>query len=308
MNSELKNPAMRAKKVSETRYTMQHRVFISELNSVGTMHGGYMLRYLDEAAAICGTRHARCKLVTVAVEQAKYIAPIYHGEVLLYHCSVNHVSTSSMEVGVRVEAENLETGERRHTNTAYLTFVALDGEDRPRPLPPLEPETDEDRRRMADAARRMALSRMERRLSETNQALYLHLERVDGLFALCRLAPDSSLPLAALTQTPEASGDEGSFFSLSRSEQEISLILPQKALSLLPQEALVEKDFACLRVMGSFSMNVTGLLSTLSFMLAAAQIPVFLSSTFTTAYLLVRASSLEKAVAVLRSAGHSVEL
>jgi hypothetical protein len=245
------------------------------------------------------------------VEQAKYIAPIYHGEILLYHCSVNHVGTSSMEVGARVEAENFLTGDIRHVHTAYLTFVALDDEGKPRPLPPLEPETEEDRRRMADAARRMALSRMERRLSN-GRAMYLYLERVKGAYALCRLAPESlELPAAITSPRPSLEQPSGTsfFISVCRSEQETSFILPQKiAENDLPDDAIIERDFACLRVMGTFDMNVSGLLSSLSFMLAAAEIPVFLSSTFTTAYLLVRASVLEKTVAALRSAGHSVAL
>ncbi len=287
------------KKVSESRYTMMHRVFISELNSAGNMHGGFLLRYLDEAAAICALRHARCKLVTAAVEQVRYIAPIYHGDILSFHCSVNYVGTSSLEVGVRIEAEDPMTATVRHTNTAYMIFTGLDASDKPRPLPLLEAETDIDRQRMAEAARRMAFMRMDRQDAKTG-SLSVELEQLPGSYTLCRLAPET--PVTMLPTPNPAS----SFFSISRTENELSLILPTSDIAGLPTPLSIENDFICLRVAGSFAINTTGLLSTLSLMLAANRISVFITSTFSTAYLLVHTDLHEKAIAALRSAGHRV--
>ncbi|MCA9738406.1 MAG: acyl-CoA thioesterase, partial [Gemmatimonadetes bacterium] len=108
----------------------------------------------DRAAAVAAMRHAGQTCVTVSIDRVDFREPIYAGELVTCKARVNYVGRSSMEVGVRVEAENLLTGSKRHTNTCFLTFVAIDDHGRPQAVPPLEPHTPEERQRWAEARRR----------------------------------------------------------------------------------------------------------------------------------------------------------
>jgi uncharacterized protein (TIGR00369 family) len=136
------------------------RSLVSELlmpqhvNNLGHVFGGVILSMVDRAAAVAAMRHARGACVTVAIDRVDFREPIYSGELVTCSAQVNYVGRTSMEVGVRVEAENLITGTRRHTNTCYLTFVAIDESGKPVGVPPLELETDEDRQRFREAERR----------------------------------------------------------------------------------------------------------------------------------------------------------
>ena len=123
-------------------------------NPYGNVHGGVIMKLIDEAAGVCAIRHARNNAVTASIDSLDLRTPVYVGELLLLKASVNLVGRTSMEVGVRVEAENLRTGEIRHTASAFLTFVALDDNGRPCPVPPLIMETEEQQRRNRDAAER----------------------------------------------------------------------------------------------------------------------------------------------------------
>ena len=126
-------------------------------NNLGNVFGGVILSLIDRVAAVAAIRHARRSCVTVAIDSVDFHEPIYLGELVIARSSVNFVGRTSMEVGVRIEAENLRTGERRHTNSSYVTFVAVDDDGRPVPVRELVLETDEDRRRHAAAqARRRA--------------------------------------------------------------------------------------------------------------------------------------------------------
>jgi acyl-CoA hydrolase len=125
-------------------------------NSAGFIHGGEVMRACDEAAGIVAGRHSRSRVVTAAMDRMIFRNPVHVGELLVLSASVNAVWRTSMEVGVRVCAEEIHTGVMRHTSTAYLTMVALDDEGRPVPVPPLEVTAEEGRRREREAQLRRA--------------------------------------------------------------------------------------------------------------------------------------------------------
>lgn len=126
-------------------------------NTLGDVHGGVLLGMIDRVAAVAAIRHARRVCVTVSVDQVDFREPIHLGELVTMHAMVNYVHRTSLEVGVRVEAENLLTGVKRHTNSCYLTFVAIDDARRPVEVPKVLPETDEEQQRYRAAERRRAL-------------------------------------------------------------------------------------------------------------------------------------------------------
>ena len=123
-------------------------------NFSGNVHGGTLLKYLDEVAYACASRYAGRYVVTLSVDQVTFREPIHVGDLVTFKATINHTGRSSMEVGIRVEAENLQTGLRRHTNTCYFTMVALDEQRKPAAVPPLSLCTDEERQRHAAAERR----------------------------------------------------------------------------------------------------------------------------------------------------------
>lgn len=129
-------------------------------NGLGNVHGGVLLGMIDRVGAVAAIRHARRVCVTVSVDQVDFREPIHLGELVTMQSMVNYVHRTSLEVGVRVEAENLLTGVRRHTNSCYLTFVAIDDAGRPVEAPKVIPETDEERQRYRAAETRRA-QRME---------------------------------------------------------------------------------------------------------------------------------------------------
>ena len=124
--------------------------------AAGVMFGGIMMQWIDVCAGVAAMRHARCGVVTASIDRLDFLSPVQVGEIVVLQAQVNYVSTTSMEVGCRVETEHMRTGERRYVTKAYLTFVAVDERGKPKPLPRLELETDEDVRRHRDAERRRA--------------------------------------------------------------------------------------------------------------------------------------------------------
>ena len=136
-------------------------------NVLGNVHGGVLLGMMDRVGAVAAIRHARQTCVTVSLDRVDFHQPIHLGELVTMEAWVNYAHRTSIEVEVQVHAENLLTGKRRHTNSCYLTFVAIDDAGKPVPVPPVLPETDEERRRMAAAearrARRVAEARAEQR-------------------------------------------------------------------------------------------------------------------------------------------------
>jgi acyl-CoA hydrolase len=128
----------------------------NDTNMLGSMLGGHVMHLVDLCGAIAATRHARGPVVTASVDQMTFLHPVRVGELLLLKSQVNRVFRTSMEVGVKVWVENLQTGEIKHTSSAYLTFVALDGLGNRLVLPPIVAETEEDQRRYEQAAERRA--------------------------------------------------------------------------------------------------------------------------------------------------------
>ena len=125
-----------------------------QVNNLGHVFGGVVLSMVDRAAAVTAMRHARQPCVTVSINQVDFMEPIYAGEVVMCSARVNYVGRTSMEIGVRVVAEHPITGRRRHTNDCLLTFVAIDENSRPAPVPGLELVTEEDKERFEDGRRR----------------------------------------------------------------------------------------------------------------------------------------------------------
>ena len=134
-------------------------------NNMGHVFGGVILSMMDKCAAISAFRHCRASVVTASIDRVDFRQPIHPGDLVVMKASVNYVGKSSMEVGVRVEAEELLTGRRRHTNSCYLTFVAIDRNGRPIEVPALAPETEDEIRRYG-AAQERRRRRLEERESE----------------------------------------------------------------------------------------------------------------------------------------------
>src|SRR5579875_1598607 len=126
----------------------------NDANMLGNMLGGHVMHLVDVCGAIAAMRHARCPVVTASVDQMTFLHPVHIGELVLLRSQVNRVFRTSMEVGVKVWVENLQTGAIRHTSSAYLTFVAVDQSGRRVPVPPVIPETEEEKRRYEEAAER----------------------------------------------------------------------------------------------------------------------------------------------------------
>lgn len=147
--------------VSETQHETAQLMMPHHANVLGHVFGGVVLSMMDTTAAVSAMRHARLACVTVSVDRVDFREPIHVGDLVIMKSSVNFVGRTSMEIGVRVETENLLTGVRRHTNSCYLTFVAVDRNGKPMPVPPLKPETREEIRR-----HQAAKQRRERRLQE----------------------------------------------------------------------------------------------------------------------------------------------
>lgn len=122
-----------------------------EANSAGNVHGGTVMKLCDEAAALAAVKHSRARVVTAAVDRMTFLHPVHVGELLTLRACVNAVWRTSLEAGVRVQAENPRTGEVRHTNSAYFTFVAIDDDGHPIPVPPLIAETPDEERRAREA-------------------------------------------------------------------------------------------------------------------------------------------------------------
>ncbi len=139
---------------------------IAEANLAGLVHGGVVMKMCDEVAAIAAIRHCGSRVVTAGVDRMTFVEPVNVGELLCCAATVNAAWRTSMEVGVRVEAENPHSGERRHTSTAYITMVALDDDAKPVTVPPLRTESEDERRREREAELRRA-----NRLAERDQIL-----------------------------------------------------------------------------------------------------------------------------------------
>jgi acyl-CoA hydrolase len=139
---------------------------IGDANSQGNVHGGTIMKLADEAAGVAAIKHSRRRVVTAAIDRMNFLFPIYVGELVTFNATVNAAWRTSMEVGVRVEAENPHTGVVRHTSTAYLTMVALDEDGKPTEVPPVVATTPQEERRLREAE-----LRRKNRLGERAQIL-----------------------------------------------------------------------------------------------------------------------------------------
>jgi acyl-CoA hydrolase len=142
------------RRVRESQSEYSELAMPNDANPLGNLFGGKVMALVDLAGSIAAARHARCSVVTASIDNMNFLYPVRIGELVTCYSQVNRVFNTSMEVGVKVVVENLKTGERRHTSSAYLTFVALGADGQRMPIPPVLPETDEEKRRYEDALRR----------------------------------------------------------------------------------------------------------------------------------------------------------
>src|SRR5512143_4289397 len=138
---------MEGKRVKDSSVIMAQMMIPQDANPAGNVHGGVVVKIIDEAAGVVAARHSRMNVVTASIDRIDFHHPIFVGDLLFFKASLNSVGRTSMEIGVRVEAENLMTGEVRHVASAYLTYVSLDEKGKPAEVPPLLVETEEGQRR-----------------------------------------------------------------------------------------------------------------------------------------------------------------
>jgi acyl-CoA hydrolase len=139
----------------QTRCVMTQIVMPMHTNGMaGVMFGGIMMQWIDVCSGVAAMRHAKGGVLTASIDRLDFLSPVRVGETVVLQAQVNYTAKTSMEVGCRVETEDMRTGIRRYVTKAYLTFVAVDENGRPRPIPALELVTEEDARRHADAERR----------------------------------------------------------------------------------------------------------------------------------------------------------
>lgn len=146
----------RIRTVGETRSEYSELCLPNDTNTLGNMLGGHVMHLVDLCGAIAAMRHAGCAVVTASIDQMTFLHPVRLGELVILKSQVNRVFRTSMEVGVKVWVENLQTREVRHTSSAYLTFVALDAAGNRVVIPQVKPETDQDKRHFAEAEERRA--------------------------------------------------------------------------------------------------------------------------------------------------------
>ncbi len=144
------------KTVKSSQVIMTEMVLPSHTNALGSIFGGVIMSWIDIAAAICAQRHSNHTVVTASIDALHFVAPVYKGWIVNLKASLNYAGRTSMEIGVRIDAENPITGETFHTATAYLTFVAIDDKSKPIPVPKLIPESAEEKRRYEAAKTRRA--------------------------------------------------------------------------------------------------------------------------------------------------------
>ncbi|MDL1910139.1 acyl-CoA thioesterase [Chloroflexi bacterium CFX6] len=153
--------ALTPKPMRASRITISQLMHPEHANLLGNVHGGWIMKLVDEAGALACMRHAQKKVVTVAIDSMTFREPIRIGDLVILNAVVTYTGRTSMEAEVQVIAENPINGEQTHTNTAYTVYVALDDEGKPAPVPPLMAETADEERKMSEA-----LERQERRLKK----------------------------------------------------------------------------------------------------------------------------------------------
>ena len=161
MDGKVNTPSLTPRPVRESASDYSEIALPNDANPLGNLLGGRVMHLVDLAGAIAAARHARCPVVTASIDSMTFIHPIHIGQLIMLKSAVNRVFRTSMEVGVKVWVEDLHTGVRRHTSSAYLTFVALGANNERVPVAPVIPETEDEKRRFDSA-----LVRREYRLSQ----------------------------------------------------------------------------------------------------------------------------------------------
>ena len=161
---------MEPRRVADSRSQLAHWMGVADANNAGFVHGGVVMKLCDEVAGLAAVKHSRCRVVTAGMDRMTFLVPIHPGELVTLSASVNAAWRTSMEVGVRVTAEWPREGIERHTNTAYLTMVALDEDGRPAPIPRIAPDTPDAERRAREAQLRRDNRLAERERIEAGRA------------------------------------------------------------------------------------------------------------------------------------------
>lgn len=156
------------KSPDETKAQVIVRMFPSEANPAGNVFGGEILKHIDMVAGIVAQRHAQSNAVTVSMDSVNFLKPVYVGNVLKLNARINYVHKSSMEIEIKVEAEDIESGQETITGTAFVTFVALDKNGKPAPVPKLLLKTDGDRQKFEEGKQRMEKRLANRKINKTS--------------------------------------------------------------------------------------------------------------------------------------------
>jgi acyl-CoA hydrolase len=165
---------MEPKPVAESQVVLAHWMGPTDANGSGNIHGGVIMKLTDEAAGLSAVKYSRLQVVTAGMDRMAFLVPVYVSDLVTFKAMVNAAWRTSMEIGVRVEAENPRSGEVRHSNTAYMTFVALDDHGRPAAVPPALAATPTEQRRMREAELRRT-----NRLAERAEMLARRTEEGD---------------------------------------------------------------------------------------------------------------------------------
>jgi acyl-CoA hydrolase len=147
---------------SDSAVTSVRIMMPTDANIRGNVFGGSIMKYMDEIAAVAAFRHARKNVVTASIDRMDFLAPVYLGNLLILKAGVNYVGRTSMEIGVRLEAEDLITGKVTHAGSCFLTYVALDDKGRPTPVAPVIPDSADEKRRFREAVTRRKIRQVER--------------------------------------------------------------------------------------------------------------------------------------------------
>lgn len=178
---------MNSHPVKYSQTTITELMIPSYANFGGKIHGGILLSMMDKVAYACASKHAGSYCVTVSVDVVDFLEPIEVGELVSLHASVNHVGTSSMIIGIRVEAENVITGVKRHTNTSYFTMVAKGQDNKPKEVPELELESKDEVRRFLEAIKRKGLKqeyKTQLNNEKTSLSVKEEIKKISGRYIL----------------------------------------------------------------------------------------------------------------------------
>ncbi len=161
MNENHSEPSLEPRPVRESRSEMAEIVLPNDANPLNALLGGRLMHWIDLAGAMAAHRHSRQWVVTASIDHLDFLVPVHVGDFVILRSSVNRAFRTSMEIGVKVWVENYRAENRQHVSSAYLTFVAVDAAGRRLAVPPVVPESDEEKRRFEDAGRRREIRRSE---------------------------------------------------------------------------------------------------------------------------------------------------